>query len=253
LEAHHNAQELRKASKLIESQEQLLICSSETCPGALITDCGRWLAEMDQLTPSLIFEVRIDGKDSTAAKVELDGRAVADWSQAVKVDPGRHDVRVSVEGFDAYTANVHTPEGQRLKIVSAEFKTKQPEAAPPPTSALPARVFSRPTPPSTYVLLGLGVLGAGGFATFAAIGKTKQNQLDNDCAKLMSCTDADLKPMKSMYLVGDVAAGVGVAALIGAAVVYFTRPSVDASATSFQVGTLGDARASFGVSASQPW
>ena len=252
LDAHRNAQELRKESKLLESQEQLLICSSETCPGAIITDCGKWLNEMEQLTPSLVFEVRVDGKDTSLAQVELDGRPVSDWSQAVKINPGRHDVRVTLDGFDPYSANVLTPEGQRLKMVSAEFKSKPIEApvrSPPP----PAKVYTRPTPTSTYLLLGLGVLGAGGFATFAAIGKTKQNQLDNDCARLMPCTDSDLKPMKTMYLVGDLAAGVGAAALLGAAVVYLTRPTVEAPVSSFQIGTVGGARSSFGLSASQSW
>ena len=252
LDAHRNSQELRKESKLLESQEQLLICSSETCPGAIITDCGKWLSEVDQLTPSLAFEVRVDGKDSSAAQVELDGRVLADWSKSIKVNPGRHDVRVVVQGFDPYSENLLTLEGQRLKVVSADFKTKQPDA-PKPQSLPPAPVYARPTPAGTYVLLGVGVLGAAGFATFASIGKTKQNQLDNDCTKLMTCTDADLKPMKTMYLIGDISAGVGAAALLGAAIVYFTRPTIEAPATSFQVGMLGDSRSSFGVSASHLW
>jgi len=250
LDAHRNSQELRKEGKLLESQEQLLICSSETCPGAIITDCGKWLSEVDQLTPSLAFEVRVDGKDSSAAQVELDGRVLADWSKSVKVNPGRHDLRVVVQGFEPYTENLLTVEGQRLRVVSADFKTKQPDVPKP----LPrAPVYTRPTPTSTYVLLGVGVLGAAGFATFASIGKTKQNQLDNDCVKVMTCTDADLKPMKTMYLIGDISAGVGAAALLGAAIVYFTRPTVETPTTSFQVGTLGDSRSSFGVSASHPW
>jgi len=103
------------------------------------------------------------------------------------------------------------------------------------------------------VLLGLGVLGAGGFATFAALGKTKQNQLDNDCRKVAPCTDADLKPMKNMYLAADISAGVGVAALIGAAVVYFTRPTLESQSPSFQVGAVNGVGSSFGVSASQRW
>lgn len=252
LDAHRDSQELRKAGKLLESQEQLLICSSESCPGAIITDCGKWLSEVDQLTPSLAFEVRVDGKDSTAAQVELDGRVLPDWSKSIKVNPGRHDVRVVVQGFEPYSDSLLTLEGQRLKMVSADFKTKQPEASKVP-SPPPAPVYTRPTPTATYVLLGVGVLGAAGFATFASIGKTKQNQLDNDCTKLMTCTDEDLKPMKTMYLIGDISAGVGAAALLGAAISYFTRPSVESPVTSFNVGTVGGSQSSFGVSASRPW
>jgi len=253
LDAHRSAQELRKDGKLLESQEQLMICSSESCPGAIIADCGRWITELEQSTPSVVFEVRVEGKDTNQARVEVDGRTITEWSQAVKVNPGRHEVRVTVDGFDPYVESVLTPEGQRLKMISAEFKkpvaaTSSPDLAPKPVE------LSRPTPTGAYVLLGVAVVGAGGFATFAAMGKTKQNQLDNDCAKVMPCTDSDLKPMKKLYLVGDISAGVGAAALIGAAVVYFTRPTVETtSPTSFQVGGIGDSLASFGISASRSW
>lgn len=253
LDAHRTAQELRKDGKLLESQEKLLICSSESCPGALITDCGKWLTELEQATPSVVFEVRVDGKDENGARVELDGKTLADWSQAVKVNPGRHEVRVTVDGFEPYVESVLTPEGQRLKMISAEFKKPVAPAAAPELA--PKRVeLSRPTPPAAYVLLGAAVVGAGGFATFAAMGKTKQNQLDNDCLKVMPCTDADLAPMKKLYLVGDISAGVGAAALIGAAVVYFTRPTVETtSPATFQVGGIGASPASFGLWASRRW
>ncbi len=253
LDAHRNAQELRKDGKLLESQEKLLICSSESCPGALITDCGKWLTEIEQATPSVVFEVRVEGKDTNQARVELDGKTIADWSQAVKVNPGRHEVRVTVDGFDPYVESVLTPEGQRLKMVSAEFKKAVAQAPSPDLAPKPVEL-SRPTPTGAYVLLGVAVVGAGGFATFAAMGKTKQNQLDNDCRKLMPCTDSDLAPMKKLYLVGDISAGVGAAALIGAAIVYFTRPTVESqSSGSFQVGAIGDSLSSFGLSASRRW
>ncbi len=253
LDAHRSAQELRKDGKLLESQEKLMICSSESCPGAIITDCGKWLTELEQSTPSVVFEVRVDGKDTNQARVEVDGRTIADWSQAVKVNPGRHEVRVTVDGFEPYVESVLTPEGQRLKMVSAEFK--KPVAPSLNGDLAPKRVeLSRPTPAGAYVLLGVGVVGAAGFATFAAMGKTKQNQLDNDCLKVMPCTDSDLKPMKNLYLVGDISAGVGVAALVGAAIVYFTRPTVETeNPTAFQVGSVGDALSSFGLSASRRW
>jgi hypothetical protein len=253
LEAHRNAQEFRKSSKLLESQEQLLICSSESCPGALITDCGKWLTELEQLTPSVVFQVRVDGKETSSAHVELDGRPIDDWSQAIKVNPGRHDVRVTVDGFEPYTESVVAAEGQRLKMISAEFKKPEPVAAPPAALAPEPAQRVRPTPAAVYALLGVGVAGAAGFTVFASIGKTKQNQLDNDCLKVKNCTDDDLKPMKRDYLIGDIAGGVGAAALIGAAIVYFTRPTLESSPTSFTVGSVGGSLSSFGISASRAW
>jgi hypothetical protein len=40
LDAHRNAQELKQSAKFMEAQEHLLVCSSGSCPGAIISDCG---------------------------------------------------------------------------------------------------------------------------------------------------------------------------------------------------------------------
>jgi hypothetical protein len=262
LDAHHNAQELKRGGKLVEAREQLLVCSSGTCPGALITDCGNWMTEVEQMTPSVVLVVRLDGKETSSGKLFVDDRPVVDATHAVALDPGRHSIRAELPPFDPSEETIMMPEGQRMRLVSIEFHTPQPTtlvSTPPgaPTPALEASM-SRPVPTLVYPLLGVGVAGLATFGVFAAVGKSKQSHLETQCEP--HCTDADLSPMKTAYLVGDISAGVGVAAFLGAALLYATRPAIKESAPgpslSFVTGPLGEgasARRSFGLSVSTVW
>jgi hypothetical protein len=258
LDAHRNAQELKQSAKLVEAQEHLSVCSSSSCPGAIISDCGNWIAELEQTTPSMVFEIRVDGKEALDATVLVDGQPVADRAHALKVNPGRHAVRVELPPFQPREEDVVLPEGQRMRLISIEFKNERREPAPVANVPLQpvARETIRPTPGLVYPLLGLGIAGAAGFGAFTFLGKSEQNQLEDECAP--HCADADLKDMKRWYTFGDISAGVGVAALLGATIVYFTRPSreVDRAAAglAFGVGPVrGSSARSFGLNCSQAW
>lgn len=222
--AHTNAQEMKRSGKLLEAESELKICASAGCPGAIISDCGQWIADLEQTTPSLIFEVRVDGKQVTDFEVLVDGASVSDHEKAHRVNPGRHVVRVQVPNFEPKEETVALPEGQRMRLIAFSFES--PSAAPSATPVAPppaAPVMERPTPVIVYPLLGVGVAGIGGFAVFSLLGKSKESDLEEQCAP--SCTKDDLQPMKSHYLIGDISAGVGAAALIAAGVVYLARPS----------------------------
>lgn len=260
LDAHRTAQELKQSAKFLEAQEHLKVCSSGTCPGAVITDCGSWISELEQITPSLVFEIRLDGKEAFEAKVFVDGSPVADRAHAVKLNPGRHSVRVELPPFEAHEEDVVLPEGQRLRLISVEFATKQ--DPPPAVAALPPPVAPketvRPTPVGVYPLLALGVAGLGSFGVFSYLGKTEQDELEQTCSP--NCRDDDLTQVKRWYMIGDISAGVGAAALIGATIVYLARPSkqIDASSAplSLGVGSVGlgrSASGSFGINATRVW
>jgi hypothetical protein len=260
LEAHRNAQELKQSSKLLEMQEQLQVCSSGSCPGAIISDCGNWIAELEQTTPSMVFEIRLDGKEAFDAKVFVDEQLISDRSHALKVNPGRHAVRVELPGFEPRDQDLVLPEGQRMRLISVEFSTKkaEPVAAPLAPAQAPPKETVRPTPIAVYPLLVLGIAGAGSFGAFSFLGKSEQTDLEKTCSP--NCKDSDLRTMKRWYMIGDVSAGVGAAALVGAAIVYLARPSKEvdrgASGMSFNVGSVGlgsSASGSVGLNASRSW
>jgi len=255
--AHTNAQELKRSGKLLEAQAELQICSSAGCPGAIISDCGQWIADLDQTTPSMIFEVRVDGKQSTVFKLEVDGTPLIDFSKAHKVNPGRHVVRVEVPGFEPKEETVGMAEGQRMRLLEFKFESPQPDAAPGQNQGVmapPPPAMERPTPVIVYPLVGLGVAGLGAFGVLSFLGKSEQDDLESKCSP--SCEEAELEPMRRYYLIGDISAGVGAAALIGAGIVYLSRPEQPAvdSAASFRIApaTMGNLR-SFGVSVERNW
>ncbi len=259
LEAHRNAQQLKQSARFLEAQEHLQVCSSASCPGAIISDCGDWITELERITPSLVFEVRLDGKVASDAIVSVDGQVVTDRVHAFKVNPGSHRVRVELASFEPREEELVVPEGQRMRMLSFDFESKRVEAAPPPppplAPAAPPPPPERPTPFIVYPLLGLGVAGLGSFGVFSYLGKSEQDELERSCSP--DCSSKDLEDMERFYLIGDISAGVGAAALLGAAIVYLARPTEQpqqsASGFTFDVGNVGDARRSLGVSASGRW
>jgi hypothetical protein len=257
LEGHRNAQELKQSGRFLEAQEHLQVCSAGSCPGAIITDCGNWITELEQATPSLVFQIRVDGKEALDANVTVDGKAVTERAHAFKVNPGRHTVRVELAPFEPREEDVVLPEGQRMRMIQMDFSAKpaEPVVAPPPP-ATPPKEIVRPTPVLVYPLLGLGVVGLAGFGTFSLLGNSEQSKLEDRCEP--RCTDHDLSKMKRWYTIGDVSAGVGAAALLGAAIVYLARPSREVDATqarlSFELGPVrGASASSVGFGATRTW
>lgn len=241
VEAHQRAQELKRKGQLVETQAELTTCSSAGCPGAIISDCGQWIADLEHTTPSMVFDVRLDGKQVSDFKVLVDQAVVADLSKAFKVNPGRHVVRVEMPGYDALEETVVLPEGQRMRLVAFEFKGKAPDAALTPAAAIPATPVdpvltpSRPTPTVVYPLLGVAAAGFISFGVFAILGNSKTKDLEDECAP--NCSDEQLDPVKTNYLIADISAGVGAAALVSAGIIYLARPTkLNSTTGSFSVG-----------------
>ena len=258
LDAHRNAQELKHGGKLLEAQEHLAICSSGSCPGVVISDCGTWLADLEQSTPSMVFELRLDGKEASRASVFIDDKPVVDRTHAVKVNPGRHTVRVELPPFEPHEEDVVLPEGQRMRLISVQFTSKPKEAARAVDTAAPPKQLVRPTPVLVYPLGALGIVGLGGFGAFALLGKSEQTKAEDGCAP--RCSDAEVSKMKRWYTVADISAGVGAAALVGAVIVYLARPTREVDRESAKVtlgvGAVGlrdSAANSVGLTASRTW
>jgi hypothetical protein len=218
IEAHKQTQAFGSAGRLVEAREQAQKCTDPGCPGLLVADCARWLSDLEQRIPSVVFEVRADGRPNVSAHVFVDDRPIDDWTsgRALRLDPGQHTFRFELAGRPSVTETVVVAEGMRFRVVSAEF------AAPPPPSVDRGTVRARPVPLVVYPLLGVGALGVGGFAAFALLGKSEQQRLERTCSP--RCTDSDLASMRARFLVGDISLGVGIAALVGAGVVYLSRP-----------------------------
>lgn len=258
LAAHAKAQALKKETRFKEAQEQLLICSTASCPGPVIKDCGEWIGELDRRTPSLAFSVTLDGVESEEAVVTLNGDTITDREGITKVNPGRHVVRVELAPFSPREQVVFARDGAGTLVVDFDFETPKSGTEPGVAAmdTLPPESTTRPTPTIVYPLLGLSAAGFASFGVFALIGNQRKSELEGECEP--SCTDEQLEPMKNAYLIGDISLAVGAASLLSAAIVYLARPTrvyspgQDTALHLHPVVGL-DNRGSFGVVAAQAW
>jgi len=186
-------------------------------------DCLQWIQSIDEQTPSIVFSIDADGKPVSGAKITIDDHEVeASTANAVPLNPGPHTYVVETPPYEPQSGSLNVLEGQRYRVLEVHFEQQKP-AAPPPAAPVVRTETIRPVPLGTWVLLGVGVVGAGAFAGMGLTGKSQEHDLRDVCSP--NCTDHDIKSMKSLYLGADIAAGVGAAALIAAGVVFLTRPS----------------------------
>jgi len=234
IQAHVQTQVSQRDNHLTVAREQARVCASQTCPGMVVSDCGRWLNSLDQRIPSVVFEVRVNGEPGPDVLVFVDNQPVVGWTdgEALPLDPGEHEFRFESPPFEPIVQTVLLAEGARYRVVEAHFTSAPPPVDPAPVAAVapmsapshapPPPALERPVPVSVYPLLGVAGLGAAGFAVFGLIANAKLSDLEERCQP--NCTDAEVQPLKTSRVVADVSLGVGVASLVAAGVVYLVRP-----------------------------
>jgi hypothetical protein len=140
----------------------------------------------------------------------------------VQLNPGNHRYRFETEGSDPVERELVIRVGERNRIVRIDFQSK-PESEPAPVAPPAAPTPSPPAAERSHtlplVLGGVGILGVGAFATFAVLGREQETELSGSCEP--NCTDAQVAPVRTKYLVADISLGVGIASLAAAAYFYF--------------------------------
>ncbi|WP_438011768.1 hypothetical protein WME89_25865 [Sorangium sp. So ce321] len=221
--AHAEVQKLRKSHQLIEAGRALKGCARSECPAPVLRDCGAWLDELEQVTPSVVFNVTSAGEQVVGSRILVDGQPVELSSSGapLRLDPGKHTYRVEHDGYRPVSRELILFEGQRFLQLSVAL---EPLAdAPDPKPQAPAMETYRPVPALTYVLAGVGVAGAASFAVWGTVGRSEQDDLEQTCRP--RCRDSDLAGVRTKYLIADISLGVGAAAFVGAALTYLLRPT----------------------------
>jgi hypothetical protein len=194
----------------------------------------------DATSVSLDARVTIDGQLLTA---HLDGRAYP-------VDPGLHHISFSTENGVTVTRAVLIAQGERNRLIEVPLHSERgakatldktsvesaprerssesarPEVStstPPATSAASITPLPEPPPLDThsssgggsaapYLLGGLTLAGAGGYALFTYWGNQDNKSL-SACAP--NCAQASVDHIRKMYLVADASLAVGAIAALG--------------------------------------
>jgi hypothetical protein len=168
--------------------------------------------------------------DGIAVTETLDGKSMA-------IDPGPHVFVFESVGKSRVEERVIVREGERNRLVAVVLHdsgvtpraTTEPSATltprtpaepsaastePPQTSAepAPASPSRRPTIPG-YIVGGAGVAAIGVASYFWATGTGNVNDLRGGCGKTSSCSQSAVDSAREKLVIGDVTAGVGVAAI----------------------------------------
>ncbi|HEU4412329.1 MAG TPA: hypothetical protein VFS43_44210 [Polyangiaceae bacterium] len=226
--AYTEVQRLRKATKLRAARGRALACAQDVCTETVRTDCGRWLDEIERATPSILVdardaagnelaEVRVRAGEETLAE-RLDGRQIV-------LDPGEYLLRFEHRGR-ALERRTIAREGEKYRVLQVRFPPERGVSAggPAPPDAAPAG-GSKPLPLGTYVLGGVGAAGLVTFGALSLSGYLSETKLRDTCGPTDTCSRSDVDSIRTRYLVGDVALGVGLLSTAGAFALWALSPA----------------------------
>lgn len=156
--AYEQTQTLRRSGKLKLAREQAGVCSRETCAEFVRTDCAQWLAEIDAAMPTVLFQILLDGVETTQATVTLDGQPWLDAldGTAKQIEPGTHSLRVESRDSLALVRDVQIREGEKARKLVFELK-RQTSSASSPAPKVPSS--SGGFGPGPWIVGGLGLAG----------------------------------------------------------------------------------------------
>src|ERR1019366_562817 len=127
IDANEASQAMRKAEKLHDAEQKLLVCVSASCPGPVRDDCAQRLTEVRAATPTVVFVVKDDAdQDLTDVHVTIDGQPLTDKLDglAIPIDPGPHRFTFASSGRTKEERALVIREGEkdrheRVVLVSA--------------------------------------------------------------------------------------------------------------------------------------
>jgi hypothetical protein len=223
--AYEQTQTLRKDEKLLAAKAQAAICSRDSCPALLSKDCAKWLAELENVIPTVILDPRAPtGALRADARVKVDGVRFAGKidGKPFPLDPGNHLFVFEADGAAPVESRLIVKEGDKNLKVTVTI------AAPGASSSADgAKTSDRPIPIGVWIFGGATVVALGTSAFFAIDGLGKKSDLDKCKPR---CAASDVDAMSSSFTLADVALGAGVMAGAAAVYLFLTRPTAESSA-----------------------
>jgi len=245
IDANEASQAMRKAEKLHDAEQKLLVCVSAGCPGPVRDDCAQRLTEVRAATPTVVFVVKDDAdQDLTDVHVTIDGQPLTDKLDglAIPIDPGPHRFTFVSTGRTKEERALVIREGEKdrhervILVVAATTASAVPpsESAPAPGAEPAAPAAEAPARDGTMqrvaglVVGGVGAAGVVVGSIFGFVSKSTYDHAWNECGRHANgCNGqgvADGSSAHSQAAVSTVAFVAGAALLGGGALLYFTAP-----------------------------
>ncbi len=203
-----------------EARAVLEVCARDVCPRVARTDCLEWLAEATDAEPSILIvpheaHGHDDVRDVHGVRATIDEVTVIEGADAgpLPIDQGRHRIRLERPGADAIEQTVDVHEGDKNRVVDFYWRV-----SPAPVDA------ARPIPAGVFVTATVAALAMVVGTSFEVAGLAKRQTLNTTCLEPKDCTTSEVDSARDLTRVGDVTLGAGALFLVGAAVLYLTRP-----------------------------
>jgi hypothetical protein len=200
-------QRARQLGKLGEAREAFARCARATCPTAVTDDCTRWLAEVDDVMPSVVV-VLLDaaGRDLSSGRVFIDGHEqnASDTTRSIALEPGTHQIALEAPATPRVEQTIVLREREKNRQVTLRLP------APPP----PPPVHKPSVAP--FVIGGVGLFFAASSGAFATAGYLDRHSAHCD----VGCAPGDYARVRVELVTADAALGVA-AVLVVAAIIDF--------------------------------
>lgn len=221
-DSYEKAQVLQKANKFTDARAEVVVCMQDACPKWIQTECGKWLADIDEHQPTLVVAARdAEGHDILDASIEIDGAMVSSKvdGSPVRVDPGPHTVRVIQDG-QVTEQKVVTRWGDKNRALQFTLKGATHDT----TSTAPAAKRGSMVPSIVVGSLGVVALGVSIGVGLAAKSDVDAMRSAGGCAP--HCAQGDIDSANTKLIVSDILTGVGVAGIATSVLLFIFRPTV---------------------------
>jgi len=178
---------------------------------------------IDAIEPRLPYMIVIPEQPAAGLVITIDGSALASeaWGAQIPIDPGKHAIKATAEGREAWEGPFEAVEGKKVTVrvptlsVAKIAPSSSGSATSAPVVMVPKYPWMRPSG-IAIASLGLAALGVG--AAFGAIALTQSNKVASECGADLGCSKEGLDAVQSgrtSALAADVllGAGAGFAAL----------------------------------------
>jgi len=249
IDANEASQAMRKAEKLRDAEQKLLVCVSASCPGPVRDDCAQRLTEVRAATPTVVFVVKDDAdQDLTDVHVTIDGQPLTDKLEglAIPIDPGPHRFTFVSTGRTKEERALVIREGEkdrheRVVLVStATPPAAAANATAPVSEAAPTAAEAPARDGKGQRIAGIAVGGAGvvGLVVGSVLGlasNSKYKDAISQCNGQPSmCPQPGVDEGKSAHseaAASTVVFVVSAAFVAGGALLYFTAPRSNVTVT----------------------
>ncbi|MEZ4232799.1 MAG: tetratricopeptide repeat protein [Polyangiaceae bacterium] len=180
--------------------------------------------ELDELV-ARIPRIDVQLPPGFSGQLELDGEAFTPSGEPQSVNPGRHSLRATAEGYRDFELELELQEGESKQAHVELEPLPEPSASPPIPSAEPdSTSLARPL---GYVSLGVGVVGVALGSYFGLQAKSTRDELGDACVQDRCPTELKTKydDGKQQALFSTIGFAVGGAGLVTGVVLLLLAPS----------------------------